>query len=100
MAVFIALAAPVENLPAATAVIAWGNNQYGQTNLPSGLTNIVALAGGDSHTLALRANGTVVAWGDNYYGQTNAPAGLANVVAIAAGYGHNLALTAAGTITA
>src|SRR5438128_2215120 len=62
-------------------VVAWGNSQ---TNVPAGLTNIIAIACG-SHSLALRADGTVVAWGDNSSGQANVPAGLTNVVAIAGG---------------
>ena len=66
-------------------VVAWGYNYYGQTNVPSGLTNVVAIAGGYYHSLALKSDGTVVAWGYNDYGQTNVPSGLTNVVAIAGG---------------
>ena len=60
--------------------MAWGNNSCGQTNVPGGLSNVVAVAGGFYHSLALKSDGTVVAWGDNSYGQTNIPAGLANAV--------------------
>jgi len=42
----------------------------GATNVPTGLSNVVAVAAGNFHCLALRSNGTLVAWGDNYYGQT------------------------------
>ena len=45
----------------------------------------MAIAAGDIHSLALKADGTVVGWGYNGYGQTTIPAGLTNVVAIAAG---------------
>ncbi len=51
---------------------------------PPGLSNVVAIAAGERHALALRADGTVVAWGDNSHGQTNVPPGQSNVVAIAA----------------
>jgi hypothetical protein len=34
-------------------VVAWGYNTSGQTNVPVWLTNVVAVAGGDSHSLAL-----------------------------------------------
>ena len=68
-------------------VISWGS----LTNVPPNLTNAVAITAGQSHSLALRADGTVVAWGDNSFGQTNTPPGLINVVAIAAGGNHNLA---------
>ena len=79
-------------------VIAWGDNTYGQTNVPTDLTNAVAIAAGFSHSLALRADGTVISWGDNTYGQTNVPAGLSNVVAISAGGWHDLALRSDSTI--
>ena len=79
-------------------VVAWGNNDYGQTNVPLGLSNVVMIAGGFGHSLALRADGTVAAWGNNAQGETNVPSGLSNVVAIAAGYDHNLALKADGTV--
>jgi len=81
-------------------VVAWGDNTYGQTNVPAGLTNVMAIAGGGYHSLALQSNGTVVAWGDNIYGQTNVPVGLSNVMAITAGDLHSLALQSNGTITA
>lgn len=72
-------------------VFAWGENDYGQTNVPPGLSNVVAIAAGNYHNVALRSDGTVVAWGDNEYGQTNVPAGLTNVVAISAGGDQSIA---------
>jgi alpha-tubulin suppressor-like RCC1 family protein len=81
-------------------ILAWGDNAFGQTNLPPGLTNIAAIAAGDYHTLALKQDGTVIAWGQNSIGQATAPAGLSNVVAIAAGWAHSLALKADGTVVA
>jgi hypothetical protein len=60
----------------------------------------VALAAGDRHSLALKADDTLVAWGDNSYGQTNVQAGLGGVVALAAGDRHSLALKADGTVVA
>jgi alpha-tubulin suppressor-like RCC1 family protein len=77
---------------------AWGEDQSGQTNVPSDLAGVSAIAGGQNFSLAVLANGTVAAWGDNSYGQTNVPAGLSNVVAVAAGYYHALALQSNGTI--
>jgi Regulator of chromosome condensation (RCC1) repeat len=64
------------------------------------LSNVVAVAQGEAHSMALLRNGTVVAWGNNFYGQTNVPSGLTNVIAIAAGYYHSLALTGNGTVVA
>ena len=81
-------------------VVAWGDNSYGQTDVPAGLTDATATAGGLLHSLALKADGTVVAWGDNSYGQTDVPAGLSNVTAIAGGVYYNLALRSDGSVVA
>jgi hypothetical protein len=64
-----------------------------EPNVPPGLSNVVAIAGGGYHSLALQSNATVVAWGDNYDGQTTVPPGLSNVVAITGGFVHSLAIT-------
>jgi hypothetical protein len=64
------------------------------TNVPAGLSNVVAIVGGNNNQLALKADGTVTAW----TGVTNVPAGLSNVVAIGAGGGHDLALRADGSM--
>jgi Regulator of chromosome condensation (RCC1) repeat len=72
--------------------LAWGENCCGQTDVPSGLTDVVAVSGGSEHSLALKSNGTVVAWGDGTFGQTDVPSGLTGVVAVDAGAYHNLAV--------
>jgi len=115
-------------------VWAWGDNFLGQlgngTSVPSNtpvqvvgpdgigtLTNIIAIAAGGSHTLALRNDGTVWAWGRNYDGQlgnennenSNTPVQvvgpngegfLTNIIAIAAGGFHSIALKDDGTVWA
>ncbi|HSY17434.1 MAG TPA: LamG-like jellyroll fold domain-containing protein [Candidatus Acidoferrales bacterium] len=81
-------------------VKAWGDGSLGQTNVPAGLTNVIAVAGGASHALALRNDGTVVAWGNNNFKQTNVPPGLANVVEVSGGVQHSLALSSSGVVTA
>ena len=70
------------------------------SDLPPGLTGVVALVGGDAHGLALRNDGTLVAWGDNSFGQGVVPADLSGIVGIAAGAYHNLALKSDGTLAA
>lgn len=100
--------------------LTWGNNERGQlgdgtlTNRPDPepvppLSNIIAIAGGGRHSLALSADGTVYAWGANDTGQlgdgttterdqpVKVP-GLAGIVAIAAGSSHSLALDASGQV--
>lgn len=104
-------------------VWAWGYNVHGQLGngsnisepLPVGVSNIsgvagvTAIAGGDSHTLALKSNGTVWDWGYNNYGQlgdgttTNRTSavqvsGLSGVTAIAGGRNHAVALKTDGTV--
>src|SRR5690606_27282758 len=75
-------------------VVAGGDNRAGQGVVPEGLNNIVAIAAGEWHNLALRADGTVVAWGYN----AGVPWDLGKVEAIAAGGYHNFALKADGTL--
>jgi uncharacterized repeat protein (TIGR02543 family) len=82
------------------AVAAWGYNADGETAVPSGLTNAVAIAGGGYHSLAVRSNGTVVAWGYNGSGEATVPPGLSNVTAVAGGGWHSLALQNNGTVVA
>ncbi|MFF5206373.1 RCC1 domain-containing protein [Streptosporangium sp. NPDC000396] len=113
-------------------VRAWGRNAEGQlgdgATLPDGnnltpgtvvdLQNIVAVAAGGNHSLALRSDGTVWAWGEDSAGQLGngganvdsstpgqviGPGGvgfLTNVVAIAADGTHSLALRNDGTVWA
>jgi len=72
--------------------------------VPAGLSNVVAVAAGGWHCLALRSDGTVVAWGAGgpstnanvACGQNVVPKGLSNVVQIAAGTVHSLSLVGAG----
>ena len=85
--------------PAGT-VVAWGKSDFGQTNMPAGLSTLTAIAAGESYTVALKSDGTVVAWGNDVYGQTDVPAGLSNATAIAAGEYHTVALKSDGTVVA
>ncbi len=78
-------------------VATWGGPYYYQTtNVPPGLSNVVALAAYD-YSLALKDDGSVVAWG------TRAPAvptDLTNVAGIAAGGNHGVAQLADGSVRA
>jgi hypothetical protein len=83
---------------AANRVVAWGDNFYGQTNVPPAATNVIAVAAGGAQSLALRSDGTVMSWG--HPARTAVPGDLSNVVAIAAGDGQNLALKSDGSLVA
>ncbi len=102
----------------------WGVNANGQLGRPSepcgrlgcgptpghvsGLREVTAIAAGEDHSLALRADGTVWTWGQNFYSQSGSPpsfstlptpvGGLTGVTAIAAGSAHSLALGGDGSV--
>jgi alpha-tubulin suppressor-like RCC1 family protein len=103
-------------------VWSWGFNVYGQLgdgtdgydagkNYPvqaKDLTDVVAIAAGDGHTLAIKSDGSVWAWGYNGYGAlgdgtfttVNSPIaiGLSDVTLITAGYYHSIAIKNDGTV--
>ncbi|HLP75947.1 MAG TPA: immunoglobulin domain-containing protein, partial [Candidatus Paceibacterota bacterium] len=71
------------------------------TNVPFGLTNVIALAAGNSHVLALKSDRSVVAWGGGRSGivsPTNVPAAATNVIAIAANNETSMALRGDGRV--
>ncbi|MEI6604533.1 MAG: cadherin-like beta sandwich domain-containing protein [Verrucomicrobiota bacterium] len=113
-------------------VAAWGYNNYGQlgnnsttnSSVPVAVTQtgvlasktVLAIAAGDSHSLALCADGTLAAWGYNNYGQlgnnsstnssvpvlvtqTGVLAGK-TVVGATAGDSHSIALCSDGSLAA
>src|SRR5438874_11198116 len=104
-ATVLLLPAGAAQASAAGRVVAWGcqgGGNWGQCNIPAGLTAVTAVAAGQYHSLALRRDGTVVAWGcgANAPGQCSVPTGLSGVTAIAAGTDHSLALRSDGTVVA
>jgi hypothetical protein len=83
-----------------STVVAWGEDSYGQSDVPAGLSDVVAIGAGNDHSIALKRDGTVVGWGYQAFGSTNIPAGLANAAAIADGGEHSLAVQSNGTVVA
>ena len=81
----------------AGGIAAWGEDDFGQTERPAGLTNIAALAAGEFHSVAATENGAVLQWGFNW---GDVPTDLTNTIAVAAGYEHSLALRKNGTVVA
>ena len=49
--------------PPVTMAVAWGDDLFGEADVPFGLTNVIGLAGGYEHSLALQSQGTVTSWG-------------------------------------
>lgn len=92
-------------------VWAWGRNDNYQVSRESpadpvltpvqvsGLSGVVAVAGGSDCSLALKNDGTVWIWGRDNAVPVQV-SGLSNVVAVAAGYSHRLALKSDGTVWA
>ncbi|MBP3965612.1 stalk domain-containing protein [Paenibacillus lignilyticus] len=100
----------------------WGDTttyrgtEVGETNLSSlvpvkvpGLTGVIAVTGGQTHSLALRDDGTVWAWGGNHDGELGdgtdksraLPAqvtGLTDVVAIESDWTRSFAVKKDGTV--
>jgi uncharacterized repeat protein (TIGR03803 family) len=91
---------PLVLTPGSTDVIAWGNDTNGEVDVPPGLNDVVSLAAGQYHSMALKSNGTIVAWGYNGDGETNVPPAATDVAAISSGWYHNLAVTHDGTVVA
>ncbi|MFN5677766.1 MAG: RCC1 domain-containing protein, partial [Roseiflexaceae bacterium] len=90
-----------------SVVVAWGDNMYGQSTIPTTLDDVrvaddpmrvVAVAAGGNHSVALRANGEVIVWGDNTFNQLQVPTGLKPIVQISAGARHTIALQNDGTL--
>lgn len=80
--------------------ITTGWKNYGQSEIPEGLSNVSGVAAGDYHSLVLLEDGTVRAWGDNTYGQIRIPVRIKNITAVSAGEYHSLALHDDGTVSA
>ena len=78
------------------SIVGWGNNSYGQTNVPAG-NDFTQVAAGGEYSLALKSDGSLAGWGWNSYGQTNVPAGN-DFTQVAAGIFHSLALKSDGSL--
>lgn len=81
-------------------VVGWGLNGNGQTDVPPGLDNVVAIAASNFTSFALKTDGSVVAWGSDDVGLVTGAFGLTGIKAIAAGGDHALAITATGEVKA
>jgi len=62
--------------------------------------DVVNIAGGGYHSLALKDDGTVIAWGRPDDGRLDVPRAATNTLQIAAGMHHSLALQSNGVVVA
>jgi alpha-tubulin suppressor-like RCC1 family protein len=84
-----------------TPIIGWGDDSYDQLHAPSfAATDVISVAAGDDHSLAVLANGQVAAWGNNDFNQNSVPPWANQVVAIADSGTHCLALKSDGSVVA
>jgi hypothetical protein len=73
-------------------VTAWGDNAYGECNVPPDLGPCTAVSAGNDFSVAVRQDGIVRAWGNNNSGQCNPPSNLTQCMAVAAGIDCIIAL--------
>lgn len=76
----------------------WGRNDVGQNEVPTS-ADIIALAAGYYHCIAIREDRSLVGWGYYVDGEIDVPNGN-NYIRVAAGYYHSLALRENGTLIA
>ena len=77
-------------------LFAWGDNTYGQANVPTG-SDFVAVGSGNTWNVALKSNGMVVGWGQYNSGLLDTT-GISGVTAIAAGANFYLTLHEDGSV--
>lgn len=76
-------------------VAAWGNNSR-QTNVPPNATNLMAIAAGYNHYLALNQQNEIIGWGFNFFNQATHPPGVTNCIAIDAAQNFSVGLKTTG----
>lgn len=83
-------------------VTGWGNNDEGETSIPFGLTNVLAIScgRGGAAGIALMADRTVRVWGWPPSEIRLVPALTTNVLSVACGNAHALVLTDEGRVMA
>ncbi len=75
--------------------MAWGYNNYGQTDVPVPNTSFVAISAGPYHSLGLKSDGSILAWtcgGPYNYGQCKVPGTNGGLVGVGAAWDRSLAI--------
>ena len=81
----------VLGIKADNTVLGWGTNNYGEINIPVGLTDVIKVGAGNRYSAALKSDGTIVGWG-----QIAAPV-VTTAIDIDVGKIHAIALLADGS---
>ena len=78
----------------------WGDNSYGQCDVPDSIQGkVVSISCGSSHTIALLNNNAVTCWGNNDNKQCNVPDSIqGKVVSIECGSYHSCAVLDDNTV--
>ncbi len=80
-------------------VAAWGMvDDNGWATVTNGMTNVIGIAGGAVHDLALRNDGHVYGWGYNPVGEISIPQNLTNVTSLVAGANSSASLLGDGAM--
>jgi alpha-tubulin suppressor-like RCC1 family protein len=79
----------------AGSLIAWGQNDSGECNVPAG-NDFVKVYGGSYHFAAIRTDGSIVSWGRNSEGQCDIVQG--NYTKLAPAGHHTIGLTNLGSL--
>lgn len=94
----MALISQSADAPVNAVVHVWGSDQFGQiTRQPAGLTDVVQIAAGANHCVALKSDGSVVCWGRVNEGQCAVPPGI-TARQIDARANYTLAVTGASSL--
>lgn len=83
-----------------TKVVCWGDNSFGECDVPDNLHGVKQISAGANHVAALMDDGTVSCWGGKQFrdGREVVPADLGEVKKVCAGDKHTVALLKNGTV--
>jgi hypothetical protein len=81
-------------------IVVWGLDNYGQASKAPISNDIVAVAMGGTHNLALKADGSLVAWGSDYAGAVSQTPTGNDFKSVAAGVSYSVALKNDGSLVA
>ena len=78
-------------------LICWGDNTYGQSTVPAGVSfGRSQISLGNEHTCWLKNDGSIACWGSNTVGQSTPP--LGTYAQVSTGFGYTCAIKTDGTL--